>query len=98
MENKKYIIGFDTRCGTIILHGEYNEGKEIETEIETLIALNYGNKYCYIIVSEIAYENIMLAYDKSVKISQLRNNLFIIKSNVENAIIKLNEIRDENKL
>ena len=82
MEEKQYIIGFNTKTGLPAFWGEQ-------------IVLNYGNKHCYIIVSERAYRNLKLGLDKTKELVWAQNDLFEASQSLQKAMKTIKEIVDK---
>ena len=95
MEDKQYIIGFSTKTGLPIFWGEYEDTEEVRQIIEKQIALNNGNKHCYIIVSERAYHNLKLGLDKTEELAWEKNDLFEANHYLQKAMKTIKEIVDK---
>lgn len=95
MKVKKYIIGFNTEIGLPVFWGEYADTEEVQQTIEKQIALNYGNKHCYIIVSERAYRNLKLGLDKTKELLWAQNDLFEASQSLQKAMKTIKEIVDK---
>lgn len=95
MKVKKYIIGFNTEIGLPVFWGEYADTEEVRQTIEKQIVLNYGNKHCYIIVSERAYRNLKLGLDKTKELVWAQNDLFEASQSLQKAMKTIKEIVDK---
>ena len=95
MEDKQYIIGFSTKTGLPIFWGKYEDTEEVKQIIEKQIVLNYGNKHCYIIVSERAYRNLKLGLDKTKELAWAQNNLFKASHYLQKAMKTIKEVVDK---
>lgn len=95
MEDKQYIIGFSTKTGLPVFWGEYANTEEIRQTIEKQIVLNYGNKHCYIIVSERAYRNLKLGLDKTKELVWAQNDLFEASQSLQKAMKTIKEVVDK---
>lgn len=95
MEDKQYIIGFSTKTGLPIAWGEYKNTEEMQRVIEKLVVLNYGNKHCYIIVSERAYHNLKLGLDKTKELAWAQNDLFEANHYLQKAMEAIKEVVDK---
>ena len=95
MEDKQYIIGFSTKTGLPILWGKYEDTEEVKQIIEKHIVMNYGNKHCYIIVSERAYRNLRLGLDKTTELLWAQNDLFEASQSLQKAMKTIKEIVDK---
>lgn len=95
MEDKQYIIGFSTKTGLPVFWGEYADTEETRQTIEKQIVLNYGNKHCYIIVSERAYRNLKLGLDKTKELVWAQNDLFEANQFLQKAMKTIKEVVDK---
>ena len=95
MKEKQYIIGFSTNTGLPVFWGEYADTEEIRQTIEKQIVLNYGNKHCYIIVSERAYRNLKLGLDKTKELVWAQNDLFEASQSLQKAMKTIKEVVDK---
>ena len=95
MENKQYIIGFSTNTGMPMFWGEYADTKETQKIIEEQIALNNGNKYCYLVVSEEAYRNLRLGLDKTIELFWAQDYLFEASQSLQKAMKTIKEVVDK---
>ena len=95
MEDKKYIIGFSTKTGMPAFLGEYADTEEVKQIIEKQIVLNYGNKHCYLIVSERAYRNLKLGLDKTKELALAQNDLFEANHYLQKAMKTIKEVVDK---
>lgn len=95
MEEKQYIIGFNTKTGLPAFWGKYADTEEVRQTIEKQIVLNYGNKHCYIIVSERAYRNLKLGLDKTKELVWAQNDLFEASQSLQKAMKTIKEIVDK---
>lgn len=95
MEDKQYIIGFSTKTGLPIFWGEYEDTEEVKRIIENQIALNNGNKHCYLIVSERAYRNLKLGLDKTKELVWAQNDLFEASHYLQKAMEKIKKVVDK---
>ena len=95
MRAKKYIIGFNTKTGLPVFWGEYKDTEEIKQIIEKQIVLNYGNKHCYLIVSEKAYRNLRIGLDKTSELLCARNDLFEARKKKKKAMEAIKEVVDK---
>lgn len=95
MEDKQYIIGFSTKTGLPLFWGEYTDTEEVRQTIEKQIVLNYGNKHCYIIVSERAYRNLKLGLDKTKELVWAQNDLFEANQSLQKAMKIIKEVVDK---
>ena len=95
MKDKQYIIGFSTKTGLPAFWGEYADTKEVRQAIEKQIVLNYGNKHCYIIVSERAYRNLKLGLDKTKELVWAQNDLFEASQSLQKAMKTIKEVVDK---
>lgn len=95
MRTKKYIVGFNTNTGSPMFWGEYADTKEVQRIIEEQIALNNGNKNCYLIVSEEAYRNLRLGLDKTTELLWAQNDLFEASQSLQKAMKTIKEVVDK---
>lgn len=95
MKEKQYIIGFNTNTGMPRFWGEYADTKEVQKIIEEQIALNYGNKSCYLIVSEKAYHKLLLRLDKTGELFEAQNDLFESNQSLQKAMKKIKKVVDK---
>lgn len=95
METKKYLIGFNTNTGMPMLCGEYADTEEVQRIIEEQIALNNGNRHCFLIVSERAYCNLKLGLDKTKELFWAQNDLFEANQSLQKAIKTIKEVVDK---
>lgn len=98
MKDKKYVMCFDTRTGFLLFHGEYQSNEEMQWEIDRATVLNYGNKNCYLILSERAYKNLMLAYKKSHEFVKLYNKLYETKTDIDETLKQFKEVDKQDEL
>lgn len=95
MRTKKYIVGFNTNTGNPMFWREYADTEEVQQTIEKQIVLNYGNKHCYIIVSERAYRNLKVGLDKTKELVWAQNDLFEASQSLQKAMKTIKEVVDK---
>lgn len=95
MEDKQYIIGFNTNTGLPMFWGEYADTEEVQRIIEKQIVLNNGNKNCYLVVSEEAYRNLRLGLDKTSELFWTQDYLFEASQSLQKAMKTIKEIIDK---